>query len=53
MLTVLFQVAVGNWFVIFIPLAVFLGLIGFLSYWVMNKGKVQQSLEANRRVIGR
>ena len=52
-LSVLLQIAVGNWFVIFIPLGVFLGLIGYLSFWALNKSKVQQSLEANRRVIGR
>lgn len=52
-LGVVLQIAVGNWFVIFIPLAVFLGLVGYLAFWAANKGKVQQSLDANRRVIGR
>jgi hypothetical protein len=52
-LSVLLQIAVGNWFVIIVPLGAFLGLLGYLAFWAANKGKVQQSLEANRRVLGR
>jgi hypothetical protein len=52
-LAVLLQVAVGNWFVIFVPVGVFLGLLGYLAFWALNKGRVEQALEANRRVIGR
>lgn len=52
-LTVVLQIAVGNWFVLFIPLGAFLALLGYLAFWASNKGRVQQALEANRRVIGR
>jgi hypothetical protein len=52
-LSILLQVAVGNWFVVVIPLGVFLGLLGYLTFWSSNKGRVEQALEGNRRVIGR
>ena len=52
-LSVVLQVAVGNWFVLIIPLGAFLGLLGYLAFWALNKDRVQQALEGNRRVIGR
>jgi hypothetical protein len=51
-LAVVLQIAVGNWFVIVIPVGVFLAFLGYLAFWATSKGRVQQSLEANRRVIG-
>ena len=51
-LSILLQVAVGNWFVAIVPVAAFLGMLGYLGFWAMNKGRVQQALEANQRVLG-
>ena len=52
-LAVLLQIAVGNWFVVVVPVGVFVGLLGYLTYYAMNKGRVEQALAANRRALGR
>jgi hypothetical protein len=51
-LAILLQVAVGNWFVVIVPVGVFLGLLGYLAFWAAHRGRVEQSLDANRRVLG-
>jgi hypothetical protein len=51
--TVLLQLAVGNWFVLVIPVGAFLGLIAYVSWFSLNKQRVEQSLHGNRQVIGR
>jgi hypothetical protein len=50
---VVLQIAVGNWFVVFVPVAVFIGMLGYLTYYAINKGRVEQALAANRQVLGR
>lgn len=52
MLTVALQIAVGNWFVVVIPVGAFIGLLCYIAWFSANKGRVEQSLAANRQVAG-
>ena len=52
LLTIALQFAVGNWFVVFIPGGAFLGLIGYVVWFSLQKPRVEQALHANRQVAG-
>lgn len=52
MVTVALQFAVGNWFVLVVPVAAFLGLIGYVVRFALQRPKVEQSLAGNRQVAG-
>src|SRR5215208_7741596 len=52
LLTVGLQFAVGNAFMLVIPVGLFLGLAGYLIWFSANRARVEQALEANRHVAG-
>jgi hypothetical protein len=52
LVTVGLQVAVGNVFALVIPLGAILGLLVYIVWFSAHRGKVEQALHANRRVLG-
>lgn len=52
LVTVALQIAVGYVFMLVIPVGLFLGVIGYIVWFNANRSRVEQSLEANRRVAG-
>jgi hypothetical protein len=52
-LLVLLQVTVGVVYALVVPVAIFIGLMGYLGWFAANRGRVEQSLAANRQVAGR
>lgn len=50
--TVGLQFAVGNWFVLVVPVGAFLALIFYVARFSLERPRVEQSLAANRRVAG-
>jgi hypothetical protein len=52
LVTVALQIAVGYVFMLVIPVGLFLGVVGYLAWFSANRPRVEQALEANRRVAG-
>ena len=51
--TVLIQLTVGMWFYLVLPVGIFIGVLVYLAWFAANRGRVEQSLAANRQVVGR
>jgi hypothetical protein len=52
LVTIVLQVTLGYWFVLIVPVGLFLGAIGYIAWLSVNRPRVEQALAANRRVLG-